>query len=202
MANKINTKQILDLAWKDINRMKESELREAVRTLQRTSQRRIRNIAKNELRSSAVAGFKAGNRGAIKDMSYNQLRSEISRQREFLKNPLSTVRGLRKDEEAVEQVTREYGDIRDFMTKAQISTAYDVFDKLVELYPAEYLRATKGTDVVQVHIAEFMATRKGELDVDQILKEYMERPDGLHSLLEDANARDRDYDIKGFVIDR
>lgn len=193
--------QILNLPWQEINRMKTSDLRDVVRTLQQTSHKRIKRIAAADLRSPAVARYKQGYHGDINEMNLNQLRAELSRQRQFLNDPMSTVRGVRKDIKAMEDVLGQYGDIRDFMTKEQISKAYDVFDKLVEIYPVEFLRSTLGTGTVQVHIAEFMAAHPKYKKVDTILKHYMEDKGGLKDLLAEAEPRTRDTNYKSYVVD-
>lgn len=198
----MTTAELLNLGWGDLNKLTRNQMRDVVKQLRSTSDRRIARVEAEGLRSPAATSYKRAGRIDVRNATLNQLRAEVSRQRAFLENPLSTIKGLKESGVSVTDVNREYGDVRDEMTKTELRTAYAVYDKLVEMYPAEYLRATIGTDDTQEKIAEFMRKNPRYKRVDTILRHFMEdQRGGLKEMMADAAVRDRDLDYEDWVAD-
>ena len=95
------TEQLLKLNVKQVNRMTESELRQAVSTLRSTSRKRYERIVEKEVYSPAIKELWRGVTNdvpfpTVRNMDMTTLVNEYKRYSHFLKLKTSTVRGARK----------------------------------------------------------------------------------------------------------
>lgn len=127
------TQQLLDLNVRQVKKMTESELRQAVSTLRSTARKRYERIVESEVQSPAISKLWGDTKQdfvpfpSVRGMDETTLQSEYKRYREFLQLKTSTVKGARKyfeiQKENVQKLTkREWTD-------EETTTFLDLYDK-------------------------------------------------------------------------
>lgn len=166
----MTVKELLSVDPRDIDRMTEGQLREAVRTLADAANKRLKRLGETEIGRHSPAYEKAMKRSFTTDQggkfgtqgkNRNQLRSEYKAAVDFLNLKTSSVSGWKKTrEKAYKKIGGDFGG----SAKAEIGF-WSTYRKLRELYPT--LPGGYGSDVLQTDLRQVITGG----DMTQILME-------------------------------
>lgn len=137
----MSVNSILNMDEKIFNKLNEKELRQITGRLVSAGNKRIRNLEKQANRSPALRAIQRnGGTFSTKGKSFDKVKSEFARAREFLKHETSTVKGwnkVRKDtRESLKKENIEFTD-------SEWNWFWDTYDKLTELNPDAKLQSIK-----------------------------------------------------------
>ena len=92
----MTTKEILEMSFDDLNKLKFSDLKELTKRLSKTANRRIRTIVDRYEKTPAIQGMiQSGGKFGVRDAkTLNQTRREFARARNFLIDKTTTVKGV------------------------------------------------------------------------------------------------------------
>ena len=112
----MTTQQILSLSIRDINKMTEKELRQAVSTLRSTGRKRYERIVESEVYSPAIKSLWHGAKGdvifpTVRGMDSTTLKNEFKRYKSFLEKKTSTVAGAKRYEKAQQEVVEMFASV-------------------------------------------------------------------------------------------
>lgn len=108
----MTTKEIMEMSFDDLNRLKFNDLKELTKILSKTANRRIRTIVDRYEKTPAIEGMiESGGRFSVSGIkTLNAMRKEFSRVRNFLQDQTSTVRGVEKwKDNSIEQLAKQKG---------------------------------------------------------------------------------------------
>lgn len=130
----MTTQQILDLTQRELERMTEKELRQAVSVLRSTSRKRYERIVEADVYSqSAIALHRSSGSGGVfptvKNMDTITLLNEHKRYKQFLMSKTSTVRGARKTKNKTKNLIEDLSGGKDF-TDEEITEIFLMADEL------------------------------------------------------------------------
>lgn len=116
MPRKTKTQQLLDMDIRDFNRMTKKELKQAVRTLSYTANRRLRSFEAEGEESPATryAQESGGRFTGYKKDTVNDLRAEFMRAKGFIEAPTSTLEGWEETRSSTLDTLEEKYGIEDF----------------------------------------------------------------------------------------
>lgn len=137
----MSVNDILNMDEKVFNRLNEKELRQVTGRLVSAGNKRIRNLEKQSNRSPALRAIQRnGGTFSTKGKSFDKVKSEFARAREFLRHETSTVKGWNK----VRKETRETLKKENIeFTDNEWDAFWDAYDKLTELNPDAKLESIK-----------------------------------------------------------
>ena len=130
------TKQVLNLSIKDVERMGQRELRQAVSTLRSTSRKRYERLEEREMWSPAMRGIssKSPNEDvvfpSIRGMDTTTLRNEFKRYRGFLNAPTSTVKGTKQYEKTQKDIITDV--VGEDMTEDEVTEFWEIYEEMKE----------------------------------------------------------------------
>lgn len=130
----MTTQQILNLTQRELERMTEKELRQAVSVLRSTSRKRYERIIEADVYSqSAIALHRSSGSGGVfptvKNMDYITLSNEYKRYKQFLTSKTSTVTGARKTKNKTKNLIEDLSGGKDF-TDEEITEIFLMADEL------------------------------------------------------------------------
>lgn len=130
----MTTQQILDLTQRELERMTEKELRQAVSVLRSTSRKRYERIVEADVYSqSAIALHRSSGSGGIfptvKNMDSITLLNEHKRYKQFLMSKTSTVKGARKTKNKTKNLIEDLSGGKEF-TDEEITEIFVMADEL------------------------------------------------------------------------
>lgn len=130
----MTTQQILNLTQKELERMTEKELRQAVSVLRSTSRKRYERLVESDVYSqSAIALHRSSGSGGIfptvKNMDSITLLNEHKRYKQFLMSKTSTVGGARKTKNKTKNLIEDLSGGKDF-TDEEITEIFLMADEL------------------------------------------------------------------------
>lgn len=138
MARRTQTSKLLEMDVADFNRMKKSELKQAVRTLAYSANRRLREFAEAGEESPATryveesGGFFTGS-GKV---TVDDLRAEFARAKGFLTAKTSTLEAWEKTKEQTVDSLQESGVKNiDELTDDRIEVMWKAYERLKESNP-------------------------------------------------------------------
>lgn len=167
---------IEDVMRLDINALNERQLRQVTSRLVSAGNKRIRRLEASDVAQSSPALKQVRDSGgmfSVQNKNINQLRSEFSRARTFLKLKTSTARGTRKVQN---QLFKELGIRRGEMTKDQVATFWDMLHKLKQSDP-NFIK--EHYEQVKKEIGEIVINRP-TLSPDEILVKLKQRIDEIY----------------------
>lgn len=132
----LSTKQVLNLSIKDVERMGQRELRQAVSTLRSTSRKRYERMAEKEMWSPAMRGIssKSPNEDvvfpSIRGMDVTTLRNEFKRYRGFLNAPTSTIKGAKQYEKTQKNIITDV--VGENMTEDEVVEFWEIYEEMKE----------------------------------------------------------------------
>lgn len=182
---------IEDVMRLDINMLNERQLRQVTSRLVSAGNKRIRRLEASDVAKSSPAlkqVKESGGTFSVQHKNINELRSEFSRARTFLKLKTSTARGTRKVQN---QLFKELGIRRGEMTKEQVATFWDMLHKLKQSDP-NFVK--EHYEQVKKEIGEIVIN-KPTLTPDEILVKLKGRIDELY-IEEQGNITD---DQRSFI---
>lgn len=130
----MTTQQILNLTQRELERMTEKELRQAVSVLRSTSRKRYERLVEADVYSqSAIALHRSSGSGGIfptvKNMDSITLLNEHKRYKQFLMSKTSTVGGARKTKNKTKNLIEDLSGGKDF-TDEEITEIFLMADEL------------------------------------------------------------------------
>lgn len=130
----MTTQQILNLTQRELERMTEKELRQAVSVLRSTSRKRYERIVEADVYSqSAIALHRSSGSGGIfptvKNMDSITLLNEHKRYKQFLISKTSTVGGARKTKNKTKNLIEDLSGGKEF-TDEEITEIFLMADEL------------------------------------------------------------------------
>lgn len=132
----LSSKQVLNLSIKDLERMGQKELRQAVSTLRSTSRKRYERMEEKEMWSPAMRGIssKSPNENAvfpsIRGMDVTTLRNEFKRYRGFLNAPTSTVKGTKQYEKTQKDIISDV--VGEDMSEDEVTEFWEIYEEMKE----------------------------------------------------------------------
>ena len=132
----LSTKQVLNLSIKDVERMGQKELRQAVSTLRSTSRKRYERMEEREMWSPAMRGIssKSPNEDvvfpSIRGMDVTTLRNEFKRYRGFLNAPTSTIKGAKQYEKTQKNIITDV--VGENMTEDEVVEFWEIYEEMKE----------------------------------------------------------------------
>lgn len=128
------TNQLLNYTQRQLEKLTDKELRQAVSTLRSTSRKRYERIVESEVYSqSATALWKSSGGGdiflTIRGMDRTSLYNEYKKYTKFIKSKTSTVKGARTAERSAKNLVEDLSGRRDF-SDAEITEIYEMADAL------------------------------------------------------------------------
>lgn len=108
----MTTKEILELSFEDLNKLKFNDLKKLTKILSKTANTRIRTIVDRYETTPAIEGMiESGGRFGVSGItSLNKMRKEFARVRNFLQDQTSLVRGVEKwKDNSIEQLASKKG---------------------------------------------------------------------------------------------
>ena len=108
----MTTKEIMEMSFDDLNKLKFNDLKELTKILSKTANRRIRTIVDRYEKTPAIEGMiESGGRFGVSGIkSLNKMRKEFSRVRNFLQDQTSLVIGVEKwVSDSIEQLAKQKG---------------------------------------------------------------------------------------------
>ena len=106
----MTTKEIMEMSFDDLNRLKFNDLKELTKILSKTANRRIRTIVDRYEKTPAIEGIiESGGRFSVSGIkTLNTMRKEFARARNFLQDQTSVVRGVELwIDNSVEQLAKQ-----------------------------------------------------------------------------------------------
>lgn len=130
----MTTQQILNLTQRELERMTEKELRQAVSVLRSTSRKRYERLVEADVYSqSAIALHRSSGSGGVfttvKNMDTITLLNEHKRYKQFLLSKTSTVTGARKTETKTKNLVEDLSGGKKF-TDEEITEIFLMADEL------------------------------------------------------------------------
>ena len=130
----MTTQQILNLTQRELERMTEKELRQAVSVLRSTSRKRYERLVEADVYSqSAIALHRSSGSGGVfptlKNMDTITLLNEQKRYKQFLMSKTSTVKGARKTKNKTKNLIEDLSGGKDF-TDEEITEIFLMADEL------------------------------------------------------------------------
>lgn len=130
----MTTQQILNLTQRELERMTEKELRQAVSVLRSTSRKRYERIVEADVYSqSAIALHRSSGNGGVfptvKNMDSITLLNEHKRYKQFLMSKTSTVGGARKTKNKTKNLIEDLSGGKEF-TDEEITEIFLMADEL------------------------------------------------------------------------
>lgn len=130
----MTTQQILNLTQRELERMTEKELRQAVSVLRSTSRKRYERIVEADVYSqSAIALHRSSGSGGVfptvKNMDSITLLNEHKRYKQFLMSKTSTVGGARKTKNKTKNLIEDLSGGKEF-TDEEITEIFLMADEL------------------------------------------------------------------------
>ena len=130
----MTTNQILNLTQRELERMTEKELRQAVSVLRSTSRKRYERLVEADVYSqSAIALHRSSGSGGIfptvAKMDIITLVNEQKRYKQFLMSKTSTVTGARKTENKTKKLVEDLSGGKEF-TDEEITEIFVMADEL------------------------------------------------------------------------
>lgn len=130
----MTTQQILDLTQRELERMTEKELRQAVSVLRSTSRKRYERLVEADVYSqSAIALHRSSGSGGVfptvKNMDTITLLNEQKRYKQFLTSKTSTVKGARKTQNKTKNLIEDLSGGKEF-TDEEITEIFLMADEL------------------------------------------------------------------------
>lgn len=191
----MNTKKAMGYTLKQLEKIDERELRQAVSTLRSTSRKRYERLTDTELYSPAMDKLVKRSDGGeifepIRKMDRTQLENEYKRYRQFLKAGTSTVGGARKantklKEETIEATGGSFEDADEMLHY------YSMVDQAIDTEVGGVLNYRQVKDVVAqvMDLPKFKGKSQGTKEKNKrlnkrILKEVKKR---LQKIYEDEN---------------
>lgn len=132
----LSTKQVLNLSIKDVERMGQRELRQAVSTLRSTSRKRYERMEEREMWSPAMRGISSKSPSedvvfpSIRGMDTVTLRNEFKRYRGFLNAPTSTVKGAKQYEKTQKDIIVDV--VGEEMTEDEVTEFWEIYEEMKE----------------------------------------------------------------------
>ena len=132
----LSTKQVLNLSIKDVERMGQRELRQAVSTLRSTSRKRYERMEEREMWSPAMRGIssKSPNEDvvfpSIRGMDTTTLRNEFKRYRGFLNAPTSTIKGAKQYEKTQKDIITDV--VGEDMSEDEVTEFWEIYEEMKE----------------------------------------------------------------------
>lgn len=182
---------IEDVMRLDINMLNERQLKQVTSRLVSAGNKRIRRLEASDVAQSSPAlkqVKESGGAFSVQNKNINELRSEFSRARTFLRLKTSTARGTRKVQN---QLFRQLGVKRGQMTKEQVATFWDMLHMLKQ-YDPNFIK--EHYEQVKKEIGEIVIN-KPTLTPDEILVKLRARIDELY-IEEQGNLSD---DQRSFI---
>lgn len=130
----MTTQQILNLTQRELERMTEKELRQAVSVLRSTSRKRYERLVEADVYSqSAIALHRSSGSGGVfptvKNMDTITLLNEQKRYKQFLTSKTSTVKGARKTQNKTKNLIEDLSGGKEF-TDEEITEIFLMADEL------------------------------------------------------------------------
>lgn len=130
----MTTQQILNLTQRELERMTEKELRQAVSALRSTSRKRYERLVEADVYSqSAIALHRSSGSGGVfptvKNMDTITLLNEQKRYKQFLTSKTSTVKGARKTQNKTKNLIEDLSGGKEF-TDEEITEIFLMADEL------------------------------------------------------------------------
>lgn len=108
----MTTKEILEMSFDDLNKLKFNDLKKLTKILSKTANTRIRTIVDRYEKTPAIEGMieSGGCFGVSGIKSLNKMRKEFARVRNFLQDQTSVVRGVELwIDNSIEQLAKQKG---------------------------------------------------------------------------------------------
>lgn len=183
--------KLMDIGIEDFNKMKEPELRQVVRQLNRTANQRLRRAEARGMETPATAAVKrSGGTFTTRGKNLNQLRAEFRRVSDFLQAKTSTYRGFEQVKKETAESLQKSGVEID---PKKLDETMRVYEKLKERNPWIQARGFK--------YAAFQEIDKmsDDMSVDDKVAAMQEQLDQLY---EEAveNGSDFETGVSGFFV--
>ena len=125
--------KLMDIGIEDFNRLKEPELRQVVRQLNRTANQRLRRAEARGMETPATAAVKrSGGTFTTRGKNLNQLRAEFRRVTDFLQSKTSTYKGFQQVKKETAASLEKQGVEID---PAKLDETMRVYERLKESNP-------------------------------------------------------------------
>lgn len=108
----MTTKEILEMSFDDLNKLKFNELKELTKILSKTANTRIRTVVDRYEKTPAIIGMlQSGGKFGVQGIkTLNKMRQEFARVRNFLTDKTSTVKGVEEwKDNSIEQLSKQRG---------------------------------------------------------------------------------------------
>lgn len=120
----MSTQQLIDMDINTFNSLTKTELSQVVSKIGATANKRIKSFQNANIQSPAYNAVNRGGKITAKGKSLNQLRSEYSRARTFLKSKTGTVSGYKKTRQST----------RTALAQSGVSVSDEKMDEMLNVY--------------------------------------------------------------------
>lgn len=179
---------IMDISIDDFNKLSEKDLRDLTKRLSSAANKRIKRMEQAGDLSPAYDRIQeSGGKISVKDKTFNQLRHEFGRARNFLQSKTSSLSGWKKTKQTVIKAFKDMGvDI----PEQSYDGVFRTYEKLKERNPEYGMRALKYRVMKKIV--------SGDVDYEDLILETQEELDEeLESLYLETVRGDND-DVSGF----
>lgn len=181
-------KNIMDIDMDTFNKLSERDLRQLTTRLASAANKRIKRMEQAGDLSPAYDRIQeSGGKISVKNKTFNQLRHEFGRARDFLRSKTSSLAGWKKTKRTVIKAFRGMGVN---IPEQSYDSVFRTYEKLKERNPEYSMRALKYRVMKKIV--------SGDVDYEELILEAQEElDDELESLYLDTVRGDND-DVSGF----
>ena len=148
----MKTQTVLDYTIKDVERLSDKELRQAVSTIRSTARKRYERLVDAEISSPAMRGIMTKSPDSelifptVKGMDTTTLRNELQRYKTFINAPTSTKPGAIAYNKRQKEIISEV--VGDDMTPEEITEYWEIYEDMKQTGVGGVLNYKKVMDVV------------------------------------------------------
>lgn len=148
----MKTQTVLDYTIKDVERLSDRELRQAVSTVRSTARKRYERLVDAEISSPAMRGIMTKSPDSelifptVKGMDTTTLRNELQRYKTFISAPTSTKPGAIAYNKRQKDIITEV--VGDDMTPEEITEYWEIYEDMKQTGVGGVLNYKKVMDVV------------------------------------------------------
>lgn len=182
----LSIQDIMDIDIKDFNRLNERDLRDLTKRLSSAANKRIKRMETGgDLSPAYDRIMESGGKISVKDKSFNQLRQEFGRARDFLQSKTSSIKGWKSTKK---KVIDEFKKLGVDIPEDKYNDVFRTYEKVKERNPEVGMRSLKYRVMKKIV--------SGAVDYEDLILEAQEELEDLY--LEAVSWEDVAEDVSGF----
>lgn len=196
----MKTQTVLNYTIKDVERLSDRELRQAVSTIRSTARKRYERLVDAEISSPAMRGILTKSPDSdlvfptVKGMDTTTLRNELQRYKMFINAPTSTKPGAiaynKKQKEIITEI------VGDDLTPEETTEFWEIYEDMKQTGVGGVLNYKKVMDVVGDVYEERRKPKSRKKRTKRAIKQEVKKR--LDKIYEDENAPAKVYPSKHF----